>query len=113
MLEDEDFITHDDTHQRDHTEYSRQSQHTVHGPQSEQHTREGKADGGNADESNAETLEVEQDKEEYNQRGHQHANHNLRNQFAIGFHDTADFGADSMRNLEVIVDEFLNTAFHL
>ena len=105
MLEDENLVTHDHSHQRDDTHDRGESEGAPHQSQANQCTRHHQSQGGDADQADAILLEVEQQEEENDDLGDSHAAEYLRQCLSIVFYLATDFRTDALRDVYLMLHD--------
>ena len=112
MLEDEDLVAHDHTHERDDTHDRRQAQHTVHQGQADEAAGQHQPEGGDAEGADAEALEIEQQEEENDDHRDGYAAEDLRQGLGVVFRLAAHLGADALGQRELMQHDVGDAALH-
>ena len=112
MLEYQDFVAHNHSHQRDDTHDGGQTQRAVHESQADECARNHQSQGCNADGCDAILLEVEQQEEENDDHGDGHTTENLRHGLGVVLYFATHFGAHSFGNADFVLHDVGHTALH-
>ena len=112
VLKNQDFITHNHSHQRNKSEDRSQSQCTIHQSETYQGTRNHQCKCRHTNSGNAILLEIEQQEEEYNHHRNGNTPYNLRYRLIAIFYLTSNFCAHTLRQFNLIFHYVGNAIFY-
>ena len=112
MLEDENLVAHDDTHERDETEDAGQADGNVGDAQTYHGSRQTEQDGYHAEGCQTEAPEVEEQEEENDDQRNGKARNDVGHCLQVLFRLAANLGAHAEGQREVVVQNVLYLALH-
>ena len=112
MLEDQDLVTHDHSHQRDESEDGGQTQGTIHHAEAYQRTRDHQGEGHHTDEGDAVLLEVEEQEEEDDDHGYRDAADNLGHGLVAIFDLASHLAAHTIGDGYLVLHDVGNAILH-
>ena len=108
MLEDENLVTHDHSHQRDESEDGGQAEGAVHQSKTDERTGNHQRESSHADQRDAVFLEVEQQEEEHDNLCNHDAADNLGHGLVTVFYLAAHLAAHALRQLNLVLHDIDN-----
>ena len=111
MLEDQNFVTHNHSHQRDEAEDGGQTECTVHESQADECSRYHQCESSHTYQCDAVLLEVEEQEEEHDNHCNRDTADNLRHGLVAVFYLTAHLAAHALRQLDILLHDAGNLLF--
>ncbi len=112
MLEDENLVTHNHSHQRDESEDGGKAQGAVHQSETNQRTRCHQSQGHHTDGGDAIPLEVEQQEEKHDDLRNGNTTKDLWQSLVAVFYFATHLRANTLRQFDVLLHHAGNLLFN-